>query len=525
MNHQSDSLKNKRLHKLLNVIEWLGNLLPHPVVLFLIFIGILLLTSAIGAYFDWSVMDPRPEGAKGRAADGMIRVVNLLNGDGIVKMLENLVTNFTGFAPLGTALIALLGVGVAERSGLISAAMRALILNAPKRLITLAVVFAGVMSNVASELGYVVIIPLAGMVFYALGRHPIAGIAAAFAGVSGGYSANLLIGTVDPILSGITQQAARMIAPEYTVGAEANWYFMAFSAIFISLLGWLITEKITEPRLGKYEAEAGTAEAGSLNMHQLTHDEKRGLKAAGVTLLVLTGIVLALLLPENGILRNPKTGSITSSPFMNGIVAFVFIFFSITGIVFGHVAGTMKGSAQIIEGMESSMKSMSLYLVLIFFVSQFVAYFSWSNLGPILAVQGSEFLKNIGLTGGLLMFCFIVICAFINLMIGSASAQWAVTAPIFVPMLMLAGYAPETIQAAYRIGDSVTNIITPLMSFFGLILAVCIRYKKDMGVGSLIAIMLPYSVIFLLFWSFAFYIWVFVLGLPVGPGSPIYYQP
>lgn len=521
--NQSDSLKNKRLHKFLNVIEWLGNLLPNPVVLFLIFIGILLLTSAVGAYFDWAVVDPRPEGAKGRAADGMIRAVNLLNGDGVVKMLENLVSNFTSFAPLGSALIALLGVGVAERSGLISAAMRALILNAPKRLITLAVVFAGVMSNVASELGYVVIIPLAGMVFYALGRHPIAGIAAAFAGVSGGYSANLLIGTVDPILSGITQQAARLIAPEYTVGAEANWYFMAFSAIFISLLGWLITEKITEPRLGKYEPESTID--NNMNMHALTPEEKRGLKAAVITLLILTGIVLAFLLPENAILRNPKTGSITTSPFMNGIVAFVFIFFSITGIVFGRVAGTMKTSAEVIEGMESSMKSMSLYLVLIFFVSQFVAYFSWSNLGPILAVQGSEFLKNIGLTGGLLMFCFIVICAFINLMIGSASAQWAVTAPIFVPMLMLAGYAPETIQAAYRIGDSVTNIITPLMSFFGLILAVCIRYKKDMGVGSLIAIMLPYSVIFLLFWSLAFYIWVFVLGLPVGPGSPIYYQP
>lgn len=522
---QNNTIKNKRLHRLLNTIEWLGNLLPHPVVLFLIFIGILLLISAVGSYLDWSVIDPRPEGAKGRAADGMIRVVNLMNGEGFVKMLENLVSNFTGFAPLGTALIALLGVGVAERSGLISAAMRALIFNAPKQLITLTVVFAGVMSNIASELGYVVIIPLAGMVFHALGRHPIAGIAAAFAGVSGGYSANLLIGTVDPILSGITQQAARLIAPEYTVGAEANWYFMAFSAIFISLLGWLITEKITEPRLGSYQAEAENSETTNLNMHQLSIEEKRGLKAAGITLLVLTGIVLALLLPENSILRNPKTGSITSSPFMTSIVAFVFIFFSITGIVFGRVAGTMKGSAQVIEGMESAMKSMALYLVLIFFVSQFVAYFSWSNLGPILAVQGSEFLKNIGLTGGLLMFCFIVICAFINLMIGSASAQWAVTAPIFVPMLMLAGYAPETIQAAYRIGDSVTNIITPLMSFFGLILAVCIRYKKDMGVGSLIAIMLPYSIVFLLGWSLVFYIWVFVLGLPVGPGSPIYYQP
>lgn len=508
---------------MLNVIEWLGNCLPNPVVLFLIFIGILLLTSAVGAYFDWAVIDPRPEGAKGRAADGMIRVVNLMNGEGLVKIIENLISNFTSFPPLGSALIALLGVGIAERSGLISAAMRALVLNAPKRLITLAVVFAGVMSNVASELGYVVLIPLAGMVFYAVGRHPIAGMAAAFAGVSGGYSANLLIGTVDPILSGITQQAARLIAPDYTVGAEANWYFMAASTILISLLGWFVTEKITEPRLGKYKPE-GELE-NNLQAHQLTDEEKRGLKAAGITLLILTGIVLGLLLPENAILRNAKTGAISGSPFMNGIVAFVFVFFSVLGVVYGRVAGTMKTSEQIIEGMESSMKSMALYLVLIFFVAQFVAYFSWSNLGPIMAVKGSEFLKAIGLTGGLLMFCFIVICAFINLMIGSASAQWAVTAPIFVPMLMLAGYSPEVIQAAYRIGDSVTNIITPLMSFFALILAAAIRYKKDTGVGTLIAIMLPYSVVFLLGWSLMFYLWVFVFGLPVGPGAPIHFTP
>ncbi len=517
---------SKYFDKMLTVIEKMGNLLPNPVVLFLIFIAILLVTSAIGAYFDVSVVDPRPEGAKGRAADGMIRVVSLLNGAGIAKMIENLVSNFTSFAPLGTALIALLGVGIAERSGLIASAMRSVILNAPPKLITLAVVFAGVMSNIASELGYVVIIPLAALIFYSLGRHPLAGLAAAFAGVSGGYSANLLIGTVDPILSGITQQSARLIAPDYTVGAEANWYFMAISAILISFLGYFITDKLIEPHLGKYDKSEGSPDNENMTIEKLTPAEKKGLWAALATVLVLSAIVACGVLPENGILRNQQTGAIiTNSPFMNGIVAFIFIFFACAGIAYGKVAGTMTSSQDVIEGMTSSMRSMALYLVLIFFVSQFVAYFSWSNLGPILAVKGSEFLKTIGLTGGLLMFCFIIICALINLMIGSASAQWAVTAPIFVPMLMLAGYSPEVIQAAYRIGDSVTNIITPLMSFFGLILAVAIRYKRDMGVGTLVALMLPYSVIFLLGWSLLFYLWVFVFGLPVGPGTPTFYTP
>ena len=237
--------KQTGINRFLNIVERLGNILPNPVVLFLALIIALLILSAVGAYFDVSVIDPRPEGTKGRAEDGMIRVINLLNGEGLAKIVTHLVSNFTSFAPLGTALVALLGVGIAEKSGLISSAMRAIVLNAPKRLVTLAVVFAGVMSNIAAELGYVVIIPLAAMVFYSLGRHPLAGIAAAFSGVSGGYSANLLIGTVDPILSGITQSSAQLIAPDYLVGAQANWYFMAVSTFLVAGLGFLITDKLT----------------------------------------------------------------------------------------------------------------------------------------------------------------------------------------------------------------------------------------------------------------------------------------
>lgn len=517
--------KQTGINRFLNIVERLGNILPNPVVLFLALIIALLLLSAIGAYFDVSVIDPRPEGTKGRAEDGMIRVVNLLNGEGLAKIVTNLVSNFTGFAPLGTALVALLGVGVAEKSGLISSAMRAIVLNAPKRLVTLAVVFAGVMSNIAAELGYVVIIPLAAMVFYSLGRHPLAGIAAAFSGVSGGYAANLLIGTIDPVLAGITQASAQLIAPDYTVGAQANWYFMAVSTFLISGLGFLITDKLIEPRLGAYDKTEGDGSAEGMSIERLNAQEKKGLWAAFATVLVLAGLIAAASLPEGAPLRNPETGELMNSPLMSGIVALIFVFFALSGLVYGKVAGTLKTSSDVVDGMVSSMRSMAIYLTLIFFVSQFVAYFGWSNLGPILAVKGSEFLKEIGLSGGLLFVFFVIICGMINLMIASSSAQWAVTAPIFVPMLMLAGYAPEMIQAAYRIGDSVTNIITPMMPFFALTLSIVIRYKKDAGVGTLVSLMLPYSIAFAVGWMILFYVWVFVLGWPVGPGSATYYRP
>ncbi|PHM69345.1 AbgT family transporter [Xenorhabdus sp. KJ12.1] len=517
--------KKQNGSRFLRTVEWLGNALPHPVILFIILIAILLVSSAIGQYFDITVLDPRPEGVKGRAADGVIHIVSLLDADGIRKILSNLVTNFTGFAPLGTVLVAMLGVGIAERSGLLSALMRLVVVKAPPKLTTLAIVFAGIMSNTASELGYVVLIPLAAIIFHSLGRHPLAGLAAAFAGVSGGYSANLLLGTVDPLLSGITQQAAQIIDPSYTVGAEANWYFMFASTFLISILGYLVTEKIVEPQLGPYTNTLNEDESTFKSSAEITPQEKKALIAASLTFAALSVILALNVIPENSILRNQETGLVGNSPFLKSIVVFIFIFFAVPGIVYGYVAKTIKSNKDVVDGMAQSMSNLGLYLVIIFFASQFVAFFGWTNIGQIIAVKGANFLNEINLHGGLLFICFILICAFINLMIGSASAQWAVTAPIFVPMLMLAGYAPETIQAAYRIGDSVTNIITPMMSYFGLIMAITVRYKKDAGIGTMITMMLPYSVVFMVGWSLFFYLWVFVLGLPVGPGSPIYYTP
>ena len=516
--------QDSRMQRFLKGVEWLGNLLPHPVILFVWMSVFLLVLSAVLSYFGVSVIDPRPEGASGRSADGMIEVVNLLNGEGLARIVENLVTNFTGFVPLGTVLVALLGVGIAERSGMISAALRGLVLNAPKKMVTFTIVFAGIMSNTAAELGYVVLIPLAAVIFHSLGRHPLAGIAAAFAGVSGGYSANLLLGTVDPLLSGITQEAARIIDPAYTVGAEANWYFMMISTFLISGLGYFVTEKIVEPSLGEYNpTDADDPSVLDTKVERVSSLEKKGLIWAGLSMLVFCLLLAWTVVPADGILRNAETGLISGSPFLKGIVVFIFVFFAIPGYIYGKVTGSMKNNQDVVDAMSHAMSSLSIYIVLVFFAAQFTAFFNWSNLGSVMAVSGATFLNDIGLTGPFLLVGFILICAVVNLMLGSASAQWAVTAPIFVPMLMLTGYAPEMIQAAYRIGDSTTNIITPMMSYFGLIMAVAIRYKRNTGVGTLMAMMLPYSIAFLVGWIVLFIIWVFVLGLPVGPGSETFY--
>ncbi len=519
-----------RMAKFLSSVEYWGNRLPHPVILFILLAFMIVVTSGIADYFSLSVEDPRPEGSGVRSASGMIEVISLLNIAGLQRILTNLVSNFTSFAPLGTVLVALLGVGIAEKAGLISALMRKMVLGAPAKIVTITIVFAGIVSNTAAELGYVVLIPLAAVIFHALGRHPLAGLAAAFAGVSGGYSANLLLGAVDPLLSGITEQAAQLIDPTYQVGAEANWYFMFVSTFLISILGMLITEYIVEPQLGPYQIDDASADQlktiqQELEQQSLTALENKGLKVAGLVALSI-GIILALtIVPSWGVLRHPDTGLVAGSPFLHSIVAFIFMFFAFTGIAYGRVTGSFKDNNDLIHSMNHAMSMMGAYIVLVFFAAQFVAYFEWTNLGAIFAVLGAETLQSFELSGPVLFICFILVCGLINLTLGSASAQWAITAPIFVPMLMLVGYSPEIIQAAYRIGDSSTNIITPMMSYFGLILAVAEKYRRDIGIGTMISLMLPYSIAFTVLWSLFFVLWVFVFHLPVGPNTTIYFTP
>jgi aminobenzoyl-glutamate transport protein len=546
-------------NRFLKFVEWLGNLLPHPVTLFALFALGVILVSGVAELFNLSVPDPRPEGARGRAPDGRIFAISLMNAEGLRRIVQNFVTNFTGFAPLGTVLTALLGVGVAEKSGLIRAGIRGIVLGAasvrpvrpeitpglplgerlrrrwqrlisyvlsPKLLVTTAVVFSGIISNTASELGYVVLVPLGAVIFMSMGRHPLAGLAAAFAGVSGGYSANLFIGTIDPLLAGLTEEAARLIDPDYMVHAAVNYYFMFVSVFLITAMGVFATLRFVEPLLGPYDpsvAMEDLSDEGELD--PLTAREKRGLLWAGVSVVLFLGVLALTIVPEWGVLRNPETGEQLNSPFFRGIVTFIFVGFIIPGFVYGRVTGSMKSDRDIVDGMAQAMSTLGLYIVIVFFAAQFVAFFGWTNLGQIVAVTGAQFLQDVGLTGPAVFIGFIFVSGFVNLMLGSASAQWAVTAPIFVPMLMLTGYSPEVIQAAYRIGDSVTNIITPMMSYFGLILAFANRYDRNLGIGTVISMMIPYSVMFFMGWMALFYLWVFGLGLPVGPGSPTYYIP
>jgi aminobenzoyl-glutamate transport protein len=516
--------------RFLAAVEWLGNLLPHPVTLFALFALGVVFVSGIAAAFGLEVEDPRP------GADGaMFTVRSLMSGEGVRWMSANLVTNFTGFVPLGTVLVALLGVGVAERSGLLTTAVRALVLGAPKNLVTAVIVFAGVVSNTASEMGYVVLIPLAMAIYHSLGRHPLAGMAAAFAGVSGGYSANLLIGTVDPLLAGITEEAARIIDPTYEVHPAVNWYFMIASTFLITGAGWFVSARIVEPRLGPYDESEASEDLGEQQtMEPVSRFELRGIAYAALSaLLIAVGIVVVAgpplplgWLPGWGVLRNPDptaVGPEAYRPLLRSVVTIIVLFFVVPGFVYGRVVGTMRNDRDVIDAMAGAMRSMGLYIVLVFFAAQFVAFFSYSGLGQILAVLGADAIVALRLDNPLVFIPFILMCCFVNLMLGSASAQWAVTAPIFVPMLMTIGYSPEVIQAAYRIGDSTTNIITPMMSYFGLILAVATKYKKDLGIGTMVATMLPYTIAFLIGWVVLFYVWVFVLGLPVGPGAPTLY--
>ena len=374
------------------------------------------------------------------------------------------------------------------------------------------------MSNTASEIGYVLLIPLAAAIFLAAGRHPLAGLAAAFAGVSGGYSANLLLGTIDPLLSGLSEESAHIVDPTYVVNATANYYFMCVSTFFIAAAGTWVTEKIVVPRLGDYTGDEKPDALGAL-----TPAERRGLWAALGALLAMSVVLLLGTVPADGFLRDPETGSLLRSPFMSGIVALIFVLFGVAGLAYGLAAGTFRSDKDVMKGMGKAMETMGLYMVLVFFAAQFVAFFNWTNLGLIVAVEGAGFLKAAGLGPIASMLGFILVSAFINLFMGSASAKWAIMAPVFVPMFMLMGYTPELTQAAYRIGDSCTNIISPMMTYFALIVAIVERYQPRAGIGTVIATMLPYTVTFLIVWSGLLVVWM-LAGLPLGPGAELYLE-
>lgn len=350
----------------------------------------------------------------------------------------------------------------------------------------------------------------------AFGRHPIAGLAAAFAGVSGGWSANLLIGTNDPMFAGMSTQAAQLLDPNYNVLPVCNWYFMIVSTFLITAIGTFVTDKIVEPRLTPYVPEDDE------KVQDIAANEKRGLRFAGIAALIYIAIILITVVPTNGLLRNPETGGFLSSPFMSGIIFFMMLLFLIPGLAYGIGAGSIKNDKDVIALMNKTISGLSSFMVLIFFAAQFNTCFNYSNLGTVISVSGANFLQSVGFTGLPLIICFIIMTAFINIFIAVDSAKWAIMAPIFVPMFMRLGLSPELTQVAYRIGDSSTNILAPLMPFFVLTVAFFQKYDKKAGIGSVISTMLPYSISFLIGWTILFAIW-YLIGLPLGPGSPMFY--
>ncbi len=490
--------------RLLDGIERAGNRLPHPTLLFLY---LCLLVIAVSALAEWLGAATRhPLSGESLVAR------SLFSGEGLHWWLQNAVTNFTGFAPVGTVLVAMLGIGIADRSGLLSCALRLLVTRAPAWSLSFTVVLAGCLSSLAADAGYVVLIPLAALLFQAAGRHPLAGIACAFAGVSGGFSANFMIGPIDAVLAGISTEAAHLVDPAYQVSAAGNWYMLAASTVLISLIGAWITERVVCPRLGI--SDASSTKTG---VDTLSTGERRGLRAVAAFSVVFAALLLAAALPAEGLLRG-RPGE--ASLLLQGVVVVIAVYAAIAGWIHGRCSGRFRHGQDAVEAMEHSMGTMATYLVLMFFAAQFVNAFAWTGLGTITAVAGASWLAGMepGPLG--LLLALVLISGAANLLLGSASAKWALLAPVLVPMLYLLGVSPEATQMAYRIGDSVTNIITPLMPYFGVVVAFAQRHQRDTGIGTLIALMLPYSLAFAIAWCLLLVVWV-QLGWPLGPGASV----
>jgi len=496
----------------LGLVERIGNRLPDPATLFVLLGIAVLLLSAVGASAGWSVVDPR-DPAK------TLGVTNLLTADGIRWMLTSALRNFLDFPPLAIVLVAMLGIGVAERTGLFPALLKLLVRITPVRLLTPMVVFIGVNSSAAADSGYVVLPPLAAGVFAMVGRSPLVGIAAATFGIAGGFSANVAVTSLDPLLQGLTEQAAKVIDPAAKVAPTCNYWFMLASTFFLTGLGWFVTARIVEPRFSRATVEAQIAAGGmAKEVPALSRDEWRGLAAATVAFLLVAGVFLAMAVVPDG----PLTGTVlrhstnTMVPaWSEALVPIIMVLFLAPGIAFGLVSRELRSDRCVANRMGESMSSMGTYLVLAFFAGQAIAWFKQSGLTSVLGVTGGEAIKAIGFGEGPMVAAIVVVVAVLNLFVSSASAKWAFLAPILVPMLGTAGIAPEVVQCAYRVGDSCTNPIAPLNAYLVIILVAIRRFDKSAGIGTLIALLVPYCIAALVLWTAFLVLWI-ALGIPLG---------
>jgi aminobenzoyl-glutamate transport protein len=490
----------------LDAIERIGNALPNPATLFLIMAALVVVASAVAASLGVTVLHPK---------DGTpITAVNLLTRDGVRRMFTEAVKNFTGFAPLGTVLVAMLGIGVAEATGLIGVAMRAFVMAMPRSLLTAAIVFTGINANQAADAGIIILPPLGALLFAAAGRHPLVGLAAAFAGVSGGFSANLLPSTLDVLLTGFTQEAvnASRLLPGYHVSMLGNWWFMAAATPLLTVVGTWITDRVVEPRVGKWDGETHAP------LERLTPEERRGLTAAGIAAFLTALGFVALAMPGWGPLRTEGATTLERlKPLFDSMVILVLLAFFVPGLVYGLVSGKVRSDHDVVRITSDTVATMAGYIVLAFCCAQFVSYFAWSNLGSIVAITGAQTLKGFGLEGAPLLIGFVLFAAMMNLLITSSSAMWAIIGPIFVPMFALLGFTPEGTQAVYRVGESATNTVTPLLPYMPFVLAAAQRYDKRAGTGTLISLMIPYAVGFLATWMGLLLVF-YALGWNIGPG-------
>lgn len=494
------------MSNLLDRIEHLGNRLPHPAVLFALLTLIVIGLSAVAAGSGWTVEKPSTR------ASELIIAQSLLDAEGIWWFISHLVKNFLGFPPLGIVLVGMIGIGVAERSGFIPALLARIATAVSPRLLTPTVVFLGIISSVGLDAGYVVLPPIAALLFILNDRSPVVGIAAAFAGISAGFSANLVITAVDPLMAGFTEAAAQFADPDYRVAVTANWWFMAVSTVVLTGVGWAVTAWVVEPR--NHIVASATP-----HDHNVDHSDHRAMRYALLAVAITAAIVFALIAIPDA----PLHGTGNRFPrWVEATVPLLFIGFVVPGIVYGLVGGAFENERDIADAMGRTLAELGPYIVLAFFAAQFIEAFKYSRLGEMLAITGGQALTELAIPVWALITIFVIVVMFGNLLVGSASAKYAFFAPVFVPMFMYVGISPELTQVAYRVGDSITNVITPLNPYMVIIVALIQRYMPAAGLGTVVALMLPYAAVFAVVWIALLLTWL-ATGLPLGPGGPLVY--
>lgn len=497
------------------VLKWIenvGNKLPHPFWMFVWIIVLIIVLSALAAWSGINAVDP--------ATGEVVKPQNLISGWGLRRFFEEMVSNFAFFAPFGLVLVMLMGVSVAERSGLLTIILRTMAFAVPRKIVLPVIFMIGACGNIGSDAGVVIVPPIAALIFSQMGLHPIAGLIAGYAGATAGFTANFFIAGTDVLLAGISTEVVQQINPDIEVSATANWYFMIVSTILLGIGGAFVASRFTIPRCRVFATGNDSIEAYE-EAPELTSVEKKGLRYAGLAALIFVTIIALLVIPENAPLRNQETGNIVPSPFLRGLVPILFFFFAIPGYVYGKITGSIKKPDDMLNFMELGMKDLSGYIVLMLVVAQFINLFSWSRLDTIMAINGAEFLQSTGLTGPFMFTLYMILVAVINIFIGSGSAKWAIFAPIFIPMLLQLGYSPAFIQLMYRVGDSITNSISPLYVYFPLLIGWVRKYDKNVGIGTILSLLIPYAVVLFIMWVILLFIW-FWLDLPIGVGEGIF---